>query len=41
VSIGFSVHEFVPHEHSDVLLRSADKALYTAKQRGRDQSFSL
>jgi diguanylate cyclase (GGDEF)-like protein/PAS domain S-box-containing protein len=41
VSIGFSVHAFVTHDHSSVLLGRADKSLYAAKQRGRDQSFSL
>lgn len=41
VSIGFSVHAFVKHDHSSELLGRADKALYAAKQLGRDQSFSL
>jgi diguanylate cyclase (GGDEF)-like protein/PAS domain S-box-containing protein len=41
VSIGYSVHAFVTHDHSSVLLGCADKSLYAAKQRGRDQSFSL
>ncbi|TPG78298.1 GGDEF domain-containing protein [Pseudomonas arsenicoxydans] len=41
ISIGFSVHTFGPLHPSNVLLVQADKALYLAKERGRDQSFSL
>ncbi|MFW9078431.1 diguanylate cyclase [Pseudomonas sp. P2757] len=41
VSIGFSVHTFGPQHPSNLLLARADKALYTAKERGKDQIFSL
>lgn len=41
ISIGFSVHTFGPLHPSNILLAQADKALYTAKKRGKDQSFCL
>jgi diguanylate cyclase (GGDEF)-like protein/PAS domain S-box-containing protein len=41
VSIGFSVHTSEKYEQSSVLLGLADKALYSAKKRGRNRAFSL
>lgn len=41
ISIGFSVQTFGPLQPSSVLVAQADKALYRAKQRGRDQFFSF
>ncbi|MBC8998593.1 diguanylate cyclase [Pseudomonas sp. N40(2020)] len=37
ISIGFSVHQFTPTNTSNLLLTQADKALYLAKERGRNQ----
>jgi diguanylate cyclase (GGDEF)-like protein/PAS domain S-box-containing protein len=41
ISVGFSVHKFGPLHPSNVLLAQADKALYVAKKRGRNQFYSL
>lgn len=41
ISVGFSVHTFDPLQPNNVLLAQADKALYVAKERGRDQFFSF
>lgn len=41
ISVGFSVHTFGPLHQYSVLLSLADKALYIAKQRGRNQFFNL
>jgi diguanylate cyclase (GGDEF)-like protein/PAS domain S-box-containing protein len=40
ISIGFSVLSVASQDVPGVLLAQADKALYAAKQRGRNQSFS-
>ncbi|AWM91360.1 sensor domain-containing diguanylate cyclase [Pseudomonas sp. 31-12] len=41
ISVGFSVHTFAPLHPYNVLLDRADKALYIAKERGRNQFFNL
>ncbi|MBL5859514.1 diguanylate cyclase [Serratia fonticola] len=41
ISIGFSIHTFDQLPLPNVLLTHADKALYVAKARGKDQFFSL
>lgn len=41
ISVGFSVHTFGPLHPYNVLLTQADKALYIAKERGRNQHFNL
>lgn len=41
ISVGFSVHTFSPLHPHNVLLTRADKALYIAKERGKNQFFTL
>lgn len=41
ISVGFSVHTFGSLRPHNVLLAQADKALYIAKERGRNQYFNL
>jgi diguanylate cyclase (GGDEF)-like protein len=41
ISVGFSVHKFGLLQPYNVLLTQADKALYIAKERGRNQYFNL
>lgn len=41
ISVGFSVHKFGPLHPYNALLDRADKALYIAKERGRNQCFNL
>jgi diguanylate cyclase (GGDEF)-like protein/PAS domain S-box-containing protein len=41
VSVGFSVRSLVPKDTPDMLLERTDKALYTAKQQGRNRSFGI
>lgn len=41
ISVGFSVHIFSPLHPCNELLARADKALYIAKERGRNQHFNL
>jgi len=39
VSVGYAVHLLSTDDDPAVLVEKADKALYAAKQRGRNQSF--